>query len=124
MTNVSMLCIDGAGNAARKQPVTLCGGVLPKINLRSPQGIPVGTPVRIRSGRQIAKGIVDCCENGELSCEVTVQIQRGGQWLLELVTGSGGYDPGVHLVNKFITDEELSQVMTELDSNSHSTRLH
>jgi hypothetical protein len=120
MTSVALLCIDSARRGTRKQLVTLCGGVLPRINLRSPRIVPIGTPVRLRNGRQTAKGVVHACRSAKRTCVLTIQIEQGGQWLCELLSGSGGYDPGVHLVNQFITDQQLSQVMDEMDSKCHS----
>jgi hypothetical protein len=120
MTSVAMLCVDSAKNGTRRQLVTLCGGVLPNINLRSSRIVPIGTPVHLRNGRHSAKGFVHGCRSAKKTCILTIQIENGGQWLLDLLSGSGGYDPGVHLVNKFITDQQLSQVMADADSNCHS----
>lgn len=120
MTSVALLCIDSAKKSTRKQLVTLCGGVLPTINLRSPRVVPIGTQVRLRNGRQSAKGFVHGCRSAKRTCVLTIRIEQGGQWLFDLLSGSGGYDPGVHLVNQFITDEQLSQVMGETDSKCHS----
>jgi hypothetical protein len=120
MEGLSFVCIEeGTGKAVRRDTVELCGGLLPEIKLKSSHTVPVGTKVQIRNGRQTANGVVDKCRTDHSKYVVTVHIQRGGQWLLDLVPLSN-YDPGVHSVNKFISEDRFLQLMGEMDSLNHS----
>ena len=124
MADRSFVCIVGGVDAARREIVELRGGVLPRIKLSSPRNVPVGTKVSIQSGCHRAQGIVDTCQTDHSRCEMTVKIQRGGQWLMDLVPAANNYDPGVHSVNKFISDENLVQLMNELAPEIHSIGSH
>ncbi len=120
MVGVSMLCVEGYGKASRKQPVTLCGGLLPAINLHSEKRIPVGTLVRIYWEKHRAKGIVQGCRSRNSDCIVTVEIKGGDQWVLDRLSDSRGHDPGALLVNQFITEAQLSQLMRKHESRARS----
>ncbi len=117
-----MECAEKDKKVLRKHLVTLCGGVLPTLNLRSGEAIPAGTALRIRNGRNIAKGMVSECQGGVSDYVVTVKISRGGQWLLDLVAYSGTHDPGVLSVNDFMTESQLSELLTEYESHTHTAR--
>jgi hypothetical protein len=124
MADRSLVCIVGGANPSRRELVELRGGMLPKIKLRSPRTVPVGTKVSIQSGRHKAQGIVNQCETYHSRCDMTVEIQSGGQWLTDLVPVASCYDPGVHSVNKFICDESLVQLMNELTPIIHTVGFH
>lgn len=119
MAHGTFVCILGGAKTGRREIVQLRGGALPKIKLSSPNSVPVGTRVTIQSGRHRAQGIVEQCETGHFQFEMTVEIQRGGEWLMDLIPVPKYYDPGVHSVNKFISDEDLVQLMNELAPKVH-----
>ena len=115
------LFFESPRSIARRETVELRGGKPPVINLSSPRNVPVGTTVRIRSGRENARGLVQQCKTDRSRFLVTIQIQRGGQWLLELFPASN-FDPGSHSVDKFISEERFSQLMNVIDSKARDAR--
>jgi len=114
MTSLSLYCDNSFPKTVRGNTVELLGGVPPRINLLSPSSVPAGTKVRLRGGRRYARGFVDSCQSDPSGFVLTVQIELGGQWLLDLFPANN-FDPGALSVNKFISDERLSQLTDEID---------
>jgi hypothetical protein len=124
MAKRSFVCIISDAKEARRELVELLGGGLPKIKLGTPRPVPVGTNVTIQSGRDKAVGVVTTCFGAKSRHEISVEIKRGGQWLLDLVPAASYYDPGVHSVNEFISDKDLVQLINQLVPKNHTVGLH
>jgi hypothetical protein len=125
MIDTSLICIMGHGQTATHETATVSEWLLPLVKLRYPKEVPTGTLLRIRKGRHSARAIIENCKlqrTSRTSYILTVRILRGGQWLSDLVQMSDSYDPGVHLLNNFITDSHVLQLMREMDSKTHSAR--
>jgi hypothetical protein len=120
MTSLSLYGIDRAEKTVRLSTVEICGGVPPVINLRSPSSVPAGTKVRIRGGRRYSRGFVDRCQSDPSGFVLTIQIESGGQWLLDLFPAYN-FDPGALSVNQFITDERFSQLLDVMDTRAPTT---
>jgi hypothetical protein len=114
MAERSLVCIVGGPKPARIEGVELRHLALPKVKLSSRRGIEVGATVLIQSGRNKALGIVTGCKTNLTRHDIVVEVMHGAKWLTNWFPVASGYDPGVHLVNKFISDEKLLQLTDEL----------
>ena len=105
--------------AEHKHPVELCGVELSRVTLHSSRLLPVGSKVRFHYGQRSARGVVKTCEPFHSRFLLEVQVVNASDWLSDLTNAKHHFDPGPMILDKFMSADQLSQILAGMGGNSH-----